>query len=213
MGKSQSKFVPHDPDATSWAQPSGPNFVEGEPVRRKKRKPYFANHHRFRVWVSHGEWKRIERQLQRTGLSAAEWFRESLARAEAERPSEAGTYVRRIIPEPETQGAAFALNLFGEIFLNVANSLPASDWEYKKRLRETGGRFLDFGAWFTAVLDDYGRLHREEAAEPPRPPTTSEIPGHTAASRAIATRPPRPRDGVRPTPPPSSAPAPRAPLG
>lgn len=202
--KPPSKFTPYDPDAESWAQPLEPNLIPGDPARPKRRqKPYFSRHRSVRVWLSHGEYARLAKILKRSGRTQAEWMRDAIARDEAQRPSEAGQYVRKIVPEYEAQAAAFSLQLLGEVFLGVANAQAPTDWDYRRRLRETGGHFLDAAAWFQQVIADYARIHRAQETAPHDPSTTAETAGRTVAPSATGPRPARPPGVSAPTSPPT----------
>ena len=107
------------------------------------------------------EYKRLQRLQRRRGLTVMDWFRRALELDEKERPSEAGQYVRRIVPEQVAIESERWMSIIGQILFAAADQ--QTDWEAKKAMRAQAGVVMDTAAYHTDVRRDWERL-----IEPPK---------------------------------------------
>lgn len=141
-------------------------------------KPYYTRHRQFHVHLSAGDMERLERLQKHRGLSKAEWLRHAIAMDEAQRPSEAGQYVRRIIPEQVAIVAEQILNQWGEVVDHQAERY--SDWQVRRAHRQDAGQVWDAASWFGEVRREYERLHAQDAAQSPAATTAGIVRRKTA---------------------------------
>lgn len=109
------------------------------------------------AWLAAGDLRRLRRLQKKQQLSFAAWLRHVIALDEAQRPSEAGEYVRQIIPEQVAVLAERELTLSAETLMAVADR--QEDWQAKRQLRAEAGTIMDAAAYFTRIRQLYERLH------------------------------------------------------
>lgn len=131
----------------------------GAPVVRKD----YHRGIRMSVWLTPNERTRIARLQKRRQLTFQDWVRRAIDLDEKARPSEAGQYMRRIVPEQVAILGERACSLLGDIKFADANR--QTDWETRKALRAEAGAWWNAAAWFSDVRKDYERLDRSPETE------------------------------------------------
>lgn len=139
------------------------------PQRRRPVSAYHRSHTMFRVWLTADEARRVTRLQKRHQLTRVDWVRQAIARDEAARPSEAGDYVRKIVPEELAVLMEEVCTRQGEALMAMADR-PLLDWAARKQYRRDAGAYLDAAAWFTEIRQHYQRLRATPGGSPP--PTT-----------------------------------------
>lgn len=190
---------------TIWAhqgdddQPD-PAVVRGQTPHRRL-KPYYARHKRLHVMLSPDDMARLRRLAAGRQWSLTEWVRHAITLDESQRPTEAGQYRRKIVPEVVAIiGERLAMREYHNL---MAEAEGQSDWQVKKALHDEAGLIADAAGWFTETRREIDRIRSRGEATPTGSTTGGSGP-RTSAERTTASRPPRRADGSPPTPTPTA---------
>jgi hypothetical protein len=149
-----------------------------------------------RFWLSEQELRRFHHELERKGLSGADWFREALAQSEAERLLRGTEFVRQEIEEEAVILAEWATAERAEQYLFAADRHRGSrpeDLKARHELRQQAQPWLEASAYWQGVLVRFRRMR--DRLDPARRASAT-----TSAKTALRTVPP-------------PAPGPRSPRG
>lgn len=152
--------TPKNEDGALWTHQGDDDLPEPSMLKRGSRAWRVVEYHegkQVHAWLNTGDLRRLRRLQKRHQMSFAAWLRYAIALDEEQRPSEAGEYVRQIIPEQVAIVGERELTVAAEGLMAIAER--QSDWQAKKNLRADAGIVMDVAAYFTRVRQLYERLH------------------------------------------------------
>lgn len=152
-------------DADTWLDTVTVPAASRPRSPRRTVSAYHRSHTMFRVWLTADEARRVLRLQKRHQLSRVDWVRQAIARDEATRPSEAGDYVRKIVPEALATLMEEVCTRQGEALMAMADR-PQLDWAARKQYRQDAGAYLDAASWFTEVRQQYQRFRATPDGSP-----------------------------------------------
>lgn len=177
------------PDATEQGlhKPVSTNAAALPPLRggARRRRPYFDRHRRFDAYLTPQETDRIDHIMRQRGVGFAGFVRLALEEFERRRPSEAGQYVRCIVPD-------YFVRLAVPLFLREATTLQeawrrmdrktADGMQRAANVRAESVLHYDGAAWASDVLKRYDRLAEGlpdgQSLDPTNPHTQDRVALH-----------------------------------
>lgn len=167
-------------------QPVGDNLRALPPLHPKPRraKPYFEHHRRYQAWLGPQEAGRLRELMTRHQVGFTEFVRLAMEEMERRRPSEAGQYVRSIVPD-------YVVRLAMPLLLREAGTLQET-WhrmdrktvdglQRAKNVRGESVLHYDAAAWTSDILKQYDRLADHQPAQsldPTNPHTRDRVAAH-----------------------------------
>ena len=152
--------TPKNEEGALWLHQGDDDLPEPSMLKRGTRAWRGVEYHagkQVHAWLAAGDLRRLRRLQKRHQMSFAAWLRYAIALDEEQRPSEAGEYVRQIIPEQVAIVGERELTVAAEGLMAIAER--QSDWEARKNLRADAGVIMDVAAYFTRVRQLYEHLH------------------------------------------------------